>query len=334
MTNAGLDITQLAMIGGGVLVILIIAALLVFGDSRKKRLHRRIDRLKERRVSGGVSITKNSVEAAMTLRRKKQQKHALADIIMKPLPDMEQLTRKLERVGSELTAKQYIFRCFIIAFMIAGLFTFVGLSPWIGVAVGLMIGVWIPLKFINMRINRQKKKFLVLFPDAIDLIIRGLRSGLPLAESITLVSDEIPKPVGSTFQHISDTMKLGVPLEKAMLDMGRELDLTEFNFFTTSIILQRETGGNLSEILDNLSETLRSRFMMQMKIKALSSEARASAIIVGALPFFVTAAISVISPNYIAILFDDYRGNIAALSALGMLGFGVMVMRKMSKFEI
>src|SRR5690606_10394833 len=129
-------------------------------------------------------------------------------------------------------------------------------------------------------------------------IVRGLRSGLPVSESIVLVSKEVPEPVGSVFGTVSNTMKLGVTMEKALQDMAEELDISEFNFFTTSIVLQRETGGNLAEILNNLSEVLRGRFMMQMKIKAMSSEARASTYIVAALPVFVFCAVSLMSPDY------------------------------------
>jgi len=161
-----------------------------------------------------------------------------------------------------------------------------------------------------------------------------LRSGLPVSESMVLVSSEVPEPVSGTFTTLSNTMKLGVPLEKALQEMAKRLDLTEFNFFTTCIILQRETGGNLAEILSNLSDVLRGRYIMKMKIRALSSEARASAYIIGALPFVVLAAVSALNPEYMRPLIDDHRGNICAYVAAGMMSFGIWVMYRMTQFEI
>ncbi|MBY0406342.1 MAG: type II secretion system F family protein, partial [Rickettsiales bacterium] len=187
---------------------------------------------------------------------------------------------------------------------------------------------------LQRKIIKYQKAFLRVFPDAIDLIVRGLRSGLPVSESLVLVSTEVPEPVGSVFKNISNKMKLGVTLEKALQETALELGMTEFNFFTTCIVLQRETGGNLSEILNNLSEVLRSRFIMRMKIKAMSSEARASSYIIGALPFVVIAAVSVLTPEYMRPLYEDSRGNVAAGIAAFMMISGLWVMNRMTNFEI
>lgn len=145
---------------------------------------------------------------------------------------------------------------------------------------------------------------------------------------------EIGEPVGEVFSGVMERVQLGMTLEKALTEMAKRMDCTEFNFFVTSIILQRETGGNLGEILDNLAEVLRKRSMMRLKIKALSSEAKASAIIVGSLPFVVTLVLFFIQPEYLDPLFTDYRGNIALASASCSLMLGVGIMFKMSRFEI
>ena len=186
-------------------------------------------------------------------------------------------------------------------------------------------------------INKQNKAFLLLFPDAIDLYCaRACAPVCPYRNPWLLVSQEVPEPVKSIFANIHNTMKLGVSLEKSLQETAKKLDMTEFNFFTTSIVLQRETGGNLSEILNNLSEVLRSRFMMRMKIKAMSSEARGSSYIIGALPFVVlTGAVSLLSPpDYMLPLINDYRGNVCAAVAVGMMISGMWVMNRMTKFEI
>ena len=178
------------------------------------------------------------------------------------------------------------------------------------------------------------KSFLKLFPDAIDFIVRGLRSGLPVTESMNMVGKEMEEPLGSIFASIGESVRLGVSLEKALQDTAKKLNTTEFNFFVTSIILQRETGGNLSEILGNLSDVLRKRFMMRLKIKAMSSEAKASAIIVGSLPFVVILALLFVSPGYLDPLIDDPTGNLAAAGATTSLLLGIGIMIKMTKFEI
>jgi tight adherence protein B len=293
-----------------------------------RQTQKRIERIKARKTV--------SVKAAdMSLRRKNTESKGIGYYLMKPLPNFDKLGDRLARAGRTISPKQYVFRRFLVSAAI--LFLIVGVlkkSFLLGVPCALILGVWLPLKWMQFGINKQNKAFLRLFPDAIDLIVRGLRSGLPVSESLVLVSQEVSDPLGAVFRNIVNTMKLGVPMEKALQETARKLDMTEFNFFTTSIVLQRETGGNLSEILNNLSEVLRNRFLMRMKIKAMSSEARASAYIIGALPFVVLLAVSATSPGYMAPLWDDPRGNMAAGIAAGMLAFGGFIMYRMTKFEI
>ena len=158
--------------------------------------------------------------------------------------------------------------------------------------------------------------------------------GLPIAESFITVSHEVPDPLGGVFTRLSQQTQLGVPMERALADTAEKLGVTEFDFFVTSIILQRETGGNLGEILSNLADMLRQRHMMKLKIGALSSEARSSAYIIGALPFFVFVILEFMSPAYLRPLFDDYRGNLSLAGAGAMLAIGAIVMGKMTQLEI
>jgi tight adherence protein B len=289
-------------------MVMLAVILAVFLSVREKRveMERRIQRVTQRR-----GAATGRVASDMSVRRKKLESKGLAYWLAKPLPNLKTIDDRLQRAGKQITARQFLLRRVL----------------W-------TVGVLIPLKLLSRAVDKRAKAFLKNFPDAIDLIVRGLRSGLPVSESFVVVSQEIPDPVGSTFINITNTMKLGVPMEKALQDMARKLDLTEFNFFTTSIILQRETGGNLAEILNNLSEVLRGRFLMRMKIKAMSSEARASAMIIGALPFVVFTLISIISPGYMNVLYDDPKGNFWAGVAIGMMVTGALIMRRMTQFEI
>lgn len=312
----------------GLVVVLLIIGIVMGGDSERKKTLKRIDKLKKRKPA--VALPSD-----LSLRRKQKEVRGITYWLAKPLPDFKRLGDQLRRGGITLSPKQYVVRRLMVCAGIVFFLSFILKKKLaIGLIVGVIIGLWLPLKLLSRKINKEAKAFLRVFPDAIDLIVRGLRSGLPVSESLVLVSTEVPDPVGSEFKNISNKMKLGVTLEKALQETAAELGMTEFNFFTTCIVLQRETGGNLSEILNNLSEVLRSRFIMRMKIRAMSSEARASSYIIGALPFVVLAAVSFLSPDYMTPLYEDYRGNICGGVAIGMMVTGMWVMNRMTNFEI
>jgi tight adherence protein B len=187
---------------------------------------------------------------------------------------------------------------------------------------------------VGFLVNRRLNKFTSLFPEAIDLIVRGLKSGLPVSESIRTVGAEVPDPIGVEFRTVSDAVSLGQSLEEALWDAAKRLDTPEFKFFVVSLSIQRETGGNLAETLGNLADILRRRRQMRLKIKAMSSEARASAYILGSLPFVVFAAIMMINPGYAFQLFEDPRGHVLLGLGAASLVTGALVMAKMIRFEI
>lgn len=245
------------------------------------------------------------------------------------------LRDRIARSGMEITAERYFAYNVLLFAIVCVLFIGVfGQSFTFSLLMGVVLGMGLPHSITGFIINRRTRQFLTLFPDAIDLIVRGLRAGLPVTESIKMVAKEIGEPVNQVFQTMTEKMALGVPLEKTLYETAAKYRITEFDFFVTSIVLQRETGGNLSEILNNLSEALRHRLMMRLKIKAMSSEARASMYIIGALPFVVMGALFMTTPEYLVPLFSDYRGNMALGLAAGMLFAGVFIMSRMTKFEI
>ncbi|MCP4618437.1 MAG: pilus assembly protein TadB, partial [Bradyrhizobium sp.] len=176
--------------------------------------------------------------------------------------------------------------------------------------------------------------FTAKFPDAIELLVRGLRSGLPITETMGVVGQEVDGPVGEEFRAVSDKMKIGKSLDAALQETADRLGTPEFQFFTITIQIQRETGGNLAETLANLADVLRKRAQMKLKIKAMSSESKASALIVGALPFIVFALVWFINNNYMANFFADQRLMIAGAGGLLWMGIGAFIMAKMVNFEI
>jgi tight adherence protein B len=247
------------------------------------------------------------------------------------------LRARLEIAGmAETTTPTKFLGIMAAIFLVVALIFIVvlGKSPLIGLLFGVLLGLGLPHIVVSRKIKQRQQKFLKLFPEAIELMVRGLRAGLPVAESFITVSKEMPSPLAETFATISQQAQLGVPMEKALTDSANKLGITEFNFFVTTIILQRETGGNLSEILNNLADMLRQRHMMKLKIIALSSEARASAYIVGALPFVVFLILQFVSPDYLAPLFEDARGNKALIGAGISMAMGAFVMKQMTQMEI
>ncbi len=199
---------------------------------------------------------------------------------------------------------------------------------------GSFVGVGLPHFIVGKMIKRRLNNFTKNFPDAIDLMVRGLRSGLPITETLGIVSTEIPGPVGVEFRAVSDKMKIGRTMEAALQDTADRLGTAEFQFFVITLAIQRETGGNLAETLNNLAEVLRKRAQMKLKIRAMSSESKASAMIIGVLPFMVFGSILYINPDYMMKFFEDERLIVTGLGGMVWMAIGAFVMRQMINFEI
>ena len=308
------------LLGAIGLAMLVVTGMLVSAQLNQRRWNKR-----RARVSQNYRVTRLE-EAQQTLRKKKQQEGFFSSAA---------LMARLQRAGLDVTpGKYWLISLGSVVVVALGCLIFLHQKPLMSAGIGIILGLGLPHMVVGMKGKGRVKRFIRLFPDAIDLIVRGLRSGLPVAESINVVATEIADPVGGTFRRIAERVRLGVTLEASLQAAARELHSTEFNFFVTSIILQRETGGNLGEILDNLGAVLRARMMMRLKIKAMSSEARASAAIVSILPFGVIAALMFTSPDYLLPLIDEPKGNLAAIGAACSMSFGIFVMSKMAKFEI
>lgn len=246
----------------------------------------------------------------------------------------EALAMRLNRTGKGWTVTQYLYSSAGLAVGIAALVFAASQAPLLSLGVGLFVGAGLPHMVVGFLINRRTNQFINKFPDGIELLVRGLRSGLPVTETLAIVSSEVPGPVGFEFKQVIDRIKVGKTMEDALQDTADKLGIAEFNFFTITLAIQRETGGNLAETLSNLANVLRQRAQMKLKIKAMSSESKASAYIVGSLPFLVFGAIMYINPEYIGAFFTDDRLIVAGLGAGVWMGLGVFIMSKMVNFEI
>ena len=259
----------------------------------------------------------------------------LDKLLKRIVPPPAQLRRKLSRTGRRISLGEYFLTNLLVAAVVTSLVhVFLGAPLVLAVIIGMTAGIGIPYFVIGRMAANRVTNFLKLFPDAIDLIVRGLKSGLPAGESITLVGQEIPDPVGVEFRHITDSVKLGQPMEVALQEAATRIPANDFHFFVISLSVQKETGGNLTETLENLSNLLRRRQQMKLKIRAMSSEARASAYIIGSLPFAIGLIIYLMNPEYTSQLFLDPRGRVMVGVGLVWLTIGAAIMAKMVRFEI
>lgn len=215
------------------------------------------------------------------------------------------------------------------------LFSFLaGLPLLLTVAIAFVAALGIPRWVVGFLIARRQKKFLNEFPNALDVMVRSIKSGLPLNDALRLIASEAQEPVRAEFRRVVDSQQVGLSIPEACQRMFQTMPLPEINFFAIVIAIQGQAGGNLSEALSNLSRVLRERKKMKAKVQALSMEAKASAVIIGALPFIVALLVYLTSPAYIMLLFTDPRGHLIIAASGVWMSIGVLVMRNMVNFDI
>jgi tight adherence protein B len=212
--------------------------------------------------------------------------------------------------------------------------TATGLGMLPGIGFGISGGLLLPNLYVRFRRNRRFKRFVAEFPDAVDVIVRGVKVGLPLVDCLKIIATETREPVKGEFKLVIEDQTLGMPLEEAVQRLPERIPLSEASFFAIVIAIQSRTGGSLSEALGNLSKVLRERKKMKAKIKSMSAEAKASGGIIGALPVLVAALVYLTSPQYIALLFTTLTGNLVLAACAVWMLIGTMVMRKMINFDI
>lgn len=305
-------------------VLLMLGALLSGGRADKAR-KRRIEAVRTRHTEGN---------AETQLRRITAQRQGNVTGIWALLPRRDLLERRLAATGKTWTVSQYMIATGVLAAITWVLLFLRGLPLPLILFLGLVVGVGLPHWMVGRMGKRRAAKFVTNFPDAIELLVRGLRSGLPISETIGVVGREVPDPVGTEFRAVSDKMKIGRTMDAALQDSADRLQTPEFQFFVISLAIQRETGGNLAETLSNLADVLRKRMQMKLKVKAMSSESKASAYIIGALPFIVFGLIMWINPEYMGTFFKDPRLMVAMCGGGVWMAIGVFIMAKMINFEI
>jgi tight adherence protein B len=323
-----MDFLQTLLITLVIFTVMVVGYLLVTGSGASKAQKRRVQAVRYRHSESLDAKVDAQFKRAVAARKPKSYKVAGSG------SRMEALAMRLNRTGKGWTVSQYLYTSIGIALAIAVLIFIQSGAVLLALGIGGAIGAGLPHLIVNYQIGKRTNAFVTKFPDALELLVRGLRSGLPVTETLGVVAQEVPGPVGIEFRSIVDRIKVGKTMEDALQDTADRLGIAEFNFFTITLAIQRETGGNLAETLSNLADVLRKRAQMKLKIKAMSSESKASAYIVGALPFIVFGMILWVNPEYIGGFFTDDRLIVAGLGGLTWMSIGVFIMAKMVSFEI
>jgi tight adherence protein B len=243
------------------------------------------------------------------------------------------LSVRISQAGLSWSKRRFMVTSVILGFaaLLIALLTGAGLIS--SFAFAFAAGCGIPIWLLSFLKKRRESRFLHALPDAVDVIVRGIKAGLPLLDSLKLIASESPEPIRSEFRSIIETQTVGIPLGEACLKLYERIPVPEANFFGIVVAIQQRAGGNLSEALGNLSRVLRDRKKMKAKIRAMSQEAKASAAIIGALPLIVMSLVYFTSPSYIELLWTDQLGRLMLACCGVWMSVGVFVMRKMINFD-
>jgi len=319
------------LFAAGLMISILVVALLVLGrmlGKGQKQVRAKLDQFKNR---FSESRTARTQSASI---RVNQQQTGLAARLAVLVPRRDQLQIRLSKAGIDIALQRYAAVCAALGTAALVLLLMAGFPFLLSLALGVIAGVGLPHFYIGKRITSRIERFTKQFPEGIDLMVRGLKSGLPVNECIANVGQELSAPTGAEFRKITDGMRLGKQLEQVLWETADRLDTPDFKFFVISLVVQRETGGNLGETLGNLSGILRQRQAMKLKIRAMSSEAKASAWIVGVLPFIMLGLIMMLNYDYGIILFTHPKAIVAGIGGLIWMGLGMLVMSKMIRFEV
>ncbi|MBV9548397.1 MAG: type II secretion system F family protein [Alphaproteobacteria bacterium] len=266
--------------------------------------------------------------------RRKNVAVMLKDIEKNKQREKPTLRRRLEQAGFFKTSPRAYWITSAILGLSAGFTALVtGQKPLvIGLAI-FAIGLGFPRWVLGFLARRRMKKFTTHFATAIDVIVRSVRSGLPVNEALRIVAKESPEPVRSEFNKLVEGLKVGVTMEQGLVRMRESMPTSEVGFFAIVMTIQSKAGGNLSEALGNLASVLRDRKRLQGKIQAMSSEAKASAMIIGSLPPAVMGLVYLTTPGYMKVLFTERMGNLLLAGCVLWMSIGCLVMRKMINFK-
>jgi tight adherence protein B len=323
-----MSILQLLMLAFGLMAIMVLGYSAFAGPSPAKESARRLKAVRYRHSESTIDKVEAQLKKAVAARKPKL--HHIAGSESR----IAALALRLHRTGKGWTITQYLYASLGVMLAVTVILFLRTGAALLSLGIGLVIGAGLPHLVVGFFVKKRTNQFTAKFPDAIELLVRGLRSGLPVSETLGIVSTEIPGAVGQEFKLVTERMRIGKTMEDALQETADRIGTPEFQFFVITLAIQRETGGNLAETLSNLADVLRKRSQMKLKIRAMSSESKASAYIVGSLPFIVFVMIWWINPGYLANFFVDERLIVVGLGGLVWMSLGAFIMAKMVSFEI
>ena len=265
--------------------------------------------------------------------KKKQIAENLLELEKKSKRKRVDFQTRIEQAGLSIKRDRFLLIFFMIGLLAAAFVYLKSGSALLAILVMTSATVGMPNFVISRLRARRMKKFVDVLPSALDIIVRGVRAGLPLGDTLRIIANEAQEPVRSEFRKIMESQALGISTSEAVAKLAQRVPTTESNFFAIVIEIQSKAGGNLAEAIGNLSKTVRERKKMKGKIGAMSMEALASAAIIGAVPFVVVGALYAVSPQYVGLLFSTNHGRLISIIALGWMSIGAMMMKKMINFD-
>ena len=300
-----------------------VAFALLGGDDSATKRRQAISR-PARKASDGV---------AERAAKKKQIADSLADLDKKKYGRRTDLQTRIEQAGWTMRKEMFMIIFAVIALLIGAVVYFKSGNAIIAGLMAISVGAGLPNLLLARMRTRRIKKFIDALPEALDIIVRGVRAGLPVNDTLKIIASEAQEPVKSEFRRVVEQQTLGISVPEALQKMAQRVPATETNFFAIVIEIQSKAGGNLSEAVGNLSKTVRDRKKMKAKIGAMSMEALASAAIIGAVPFLVSGALYATAPEYMKLLFTTSHGRIVTIIGLCWMAMGGAMMKKMINFD-
>ncbi len=334
----GLDITVVAIIALLVISVAAVAYGVLFSAIETNRKSQDRVRKVQSAETDRLKIKATRDRMAELSKRRKSVQDSLKDLERKQAESdrkkAQTLKRRIEQSGLRVSITQFYIFSIVFGLFLFGLAFFAGVPLLVSAGIFFVGAFGLPRWFVGFILKRRMKKFINEFPNALDVMVRSIKSGLPLNDSLRLIAAESQEPVKTEFRKVVEAQQLGLSVPESVSRMYQSISLQEVNFFAIVITIQAQAGGNLSEALGNLSRVLRDRRKMKAKVNALSMEAKASAVIIGALPFIVSLLVYMTSPDYMMILFTDPRGHLIMGASAVWMTIGIFVMRNMINFDV
>lgn len=333
----GDDLRQIIVMAAAALAVAGIILVLFYPLLVSSKADTRVRNVVEPRRAGPSQQRGGSGKVADVPResRRKQVQETLKQIEARESRRKRATVRMLiSQAGLQTPVSTFWIISLFTGMMLAALSFLAGLPWYLCIVSGFVGFLGLPRWFLSLLRKRHQERFLTDLPDAIDVMVRGLRSGLPLSDAMKVIATETPPPIGPEFSEIVEGQRVGITIEQGLERMYERIPLKEVSFLAIVMNIQSKTGGNLTEALSNLARVLRDRRKMKNKIRSVSQEAKSSAFIIGCLPFLLMGVLTFLNPSYLAPLFETRTGNILLVGSAVWMLTGVLVMRKMINFNI